>query len=208
MSDTASNGNGHPVVSVIVPETTYPESRVLIIGTGGTICMQQGPDGLQPTDNFLENAMAPRPSFNDRSEPSESVPALTLSIALGSHDIYMNGSHEHGVPAHHDWDHLSLTSTCHDLDDSPTNILQSHSQLFATAKRFRLTVSALLQLPMIVMSAMESSSSTPSWTRAPSRLMTGTPWLHASKKTTTSLMASLSCTALIHWPTQPLPSPS
>lgn len=45
----------------------FPESRVLIIGTGGTICMQQGPDGLQPTDNFLVNAMAPRPSFNDAS---------------------------------------------------------------------------------------------------------------------------------------------
>jgi len=58
-----------PPSAVVVPETSYPESRVLIIGTGGTICMQQGPDGLQPTDNFLENAMAPRPSFNDFSNP-------------------------------------------------------------------------------------------------------------------------------------------
>ncbi|KAF4992786.1 hypothetical protein FDECE_13616 [Fusarium decemcellulare] len=68
MSDTASNGNGNGHPTVVVPETTYPESRVLIIGTGGTICMQQGPDGLQPTDNFLVNAMAPRPPFNDGSE--------------------------------------------------------------------------------------------------------------------------------------------
>lgn len=47
-----------------------PESRVLIIGTGGTICMQEGPDGLAPTDGFLESAMAPRTTFNDFSEPS------------------------------------------------------------------------------------------------------------------------------------------
>lgn len=47
----------------------YPESRVLIIGTGGTICMQMGPDGLQPSKGFLESAMAPRPSFNDMSSP-------------------------------------------------------------------------------------------------------------------------------------------
>lgn len=46
-----------------------PESRVLIIGTGGTICMQQGPDGLQPSGDFLESAMAPRPTFNDMSTP-------------------------------------------------------------------------------------------------------------------------------------------
>ncbi|KAF5126045.1 lysophospholipase [Metarhizium anisopliae] len=44
-----------------------PESRVLIIGTGGTICMQEGPDGLAPSEDFLETAMAPRPSFNDMS---------------------------------------------------------------------------------------------------------------------------------------------
>lgn len=44
-----------------------PESRVLIIGTGGTICMQEGPDGLTPSEGFLESAMAPRPTFNDMS---------------------------------------------------------------------------------------------------------------------------------------------
>ncbi|KAL3957828.1 hypothetical protein ACCO45_008406 [Purpureocillium lilacinum] len=46
-----------------------PESRVLIIGTGGTICMQDGPDGLAPSGGFLESAMAPRPTFNDMSAP-------------------------------------------------------------------------------------------------------------------------------------------
>ncbi|OTB05221.1 hypothetical protein M426DRAFT_22085 [Hypoxylon sp. CI-4A] len=49
-------------------ESTYPESRVLIIITGGTICMQPSAGGLVPVDGFLENAMAPRPSFNDMSE--------------------------------------------------------------------------------------------------------------------------------------------
>ncbi|ATY66883.1 60 kDa lysophospholipase [Cordyceps militaris] len=55
--------------------TGLPESRVLIIGTGGTICMQEGPDGLQPSGNFLESAMAPRPTFNDQSGPHVTMQA-------------------------------------------------------------------------------------------------------------------------------------
>lgn len=51
------------------PQSNYPESRVLIIMTGGTICMQPSSDGLVPMAGFLENAMAPRPSFNDASDP-------------------------------------------------------------------------------------------------------------------------------------------
>ncbi len=50
---------------------TYPESRILIIMTGGTICMRPSADGLAPMDGFLEHAMAPRPSFNDGSSPGE-----------------------------------------------------------------------------------------------------------------------------------------
>ncbi|KAK5033221.1 hypothetical protein LTS07_003522 [Exophiala sideris] len=42
-----------------------PETRVLIIMTGGTICMQKSPDGLVPARNFLERCMAPRPELND-----------------------------------------------------------------------------------------------------------------------------------------------
>ncbi|KAI1505860.1 asparaginase [Biscogniauxia marginata] len=49
-------------------ESTYPESRVLIIITGGTICMQPSASGLAPVKGFLDNAMSPRPSFNDMSE--------------------------------------------------------------------------------------------------------------------------------------------
>ncbi|KEF54555.1 L-asparaginase [Exophiala aquamarina CBS 119918] len=42
-----------------------PEARVLIVMTGGTICMQKSPNGLIPARNFLERCMAPRPEFND-----------------------------------------------------------------------------------------------------------------------------------------------
>lgn len=55
--------------AVVKGNESYPESRVLIIITGGTICMQPSEDGsLVPVDGFLENAMATRPSFNDKSE--------------------------------------------------------------------------------------------------------------------------------------------
>lgn len=60
------------------PGALYPESRVLIIMTGGTICMQPSVDGLIPMTGFLENAMATRPSFNDNSEPS-GMPVGTVS---------------------------------------------------------------------------------------------------------------------------------
>ncbi|KAJ1329618.1 lysophospholipase-like protein [Microdochium nivale] len=49
-------------------DMTYPESRVLVIITGGTICMQPSAGGLVPVEGFLETAMASRPSFNDKSE--------------------------------------------------------------------------------------------------------------------------------------------
>ncbi|CAK7202088.1 hypothetical protein SEUCBS139899_004808 [Sporothrix eucalyptigena] len=58
-SGTTGASAGKPLAS------PYPESRVLIIMTGGTICMRPSPDGLVPMDGFLEHAMAPRPSFND-----------------------------------------------------------------------------------------------------------------------------------------------
>lgn len=64
MGQIATPGDVTPI------DTGLPEARVLIIGTGGTICMQEGPDGLQPSGNFLEAAMAPRPTFNDQSSPT------------------------------------------------------------------------------------------------------------------------------------------
>ncbi|RYP41129.1 hypothetical protein DL769_011628 [Monosporascus sp. CRB-8-3] len=57
-----------PVVDAGGAESKYPESRVLIIITGGTICMQPSAKGLVPVEGFLENAMATRPSFNDMSK--------------------------------------------------------------------------------------------------------------------------------------------
>ncbi|RYP56824.1 hypothetical protein DL771_011599 [Monosporascus sp. 5C6A] len=57
-----------PVIDAGGAESKYPESRVLIIITGGTICMQPSAKGLVPVEGFLENAMANRPSFNDMSE--------------------------------------------------------------------------------------------------------------------------------------------
>jgi len=53
-----------------------PEPRLLIIGTGGTICMRESPDGLVPAKGFLDEGMAPRPSFND-GEPAVNVDAVS-----------------------------------------------------------------------------------------------------------------------------------
>ncbi|KAL1974968.1 hypothetical protein VTN31DRAFT_5172 [Thermomyces dupontii] len=46
-----------------------PESRVLIIMTGGTICMRRSPSGLVPARGFQETCLAPVPVFNDGSHP-------------------------------------------------------------------------------------------------------------------------------------------
>lgn len=50
------------------------ESRILLICTGGTICMKRSKDGFVPARGFL-NHMAPRPSFNDgaKIEPLDVV---------------------------------------------------------------------------------------------------------------------------------------
>ncbi|KAI5803486.1 asparaginase-domain-containing protein [Peziza echinospora] len=44
------------------------EARVLVIATGGTICMKRGVNGYVPEANFI-NLLIPRPSFNDNSNP-------------------------------------------------------------------------------------------------------------------------------------------
>lgn len=64
------------------PESNYPESRVLIVMTGGTICMQPSADGLVPMTGFLEHAMAPRPSFNDNSSPSVKLHAYKDGVKM------------------------------------------------------------------------------------------------------------------------------
>lgn len=52
-------------------ETQVPESRVLIVMTGGTICMKPTANGLAPSKSFLENGMSLWPIFNDGSNPGE-----------------------------------------------------------------------------------------------------------------------------------------
>ena len=79
---------------------TTPESRVLVIMTGGTICMKRGINGFIPARGFLESGMAPRPSFNDASprkhiqimtddQVAKSLPSLRTPMSLyGKHVRY------------------------------------------------------------------------------------------------------------------------
>ncbi|KAI9818266.1 MAG: hypothetical protein M1832_004482 [Thelocarpon impressellum] len=66
-----TSGTNSPGTST--PGTGVPESRVLVIMTGGTICMKRSELGFVPARGFLEAAMAPRPSFNDGSNPEPLV---------------------------------------------------------------------------------------------------------------------------------------
>ncbi|KAK5938036.1 hypothetical protein PMZ80_009625 [Knufia obscura] len=58
------------------PDGRTPEARVLIVMTGGTICMQRSDDGYVPARGFLERCMAPRPEFNDGTE----VDPVTVNV--------------------------------------------------------------------------------------------------------------------------------
>ncbi|KAK5166727.1 uncharacterized protein LTR77_008271 [Saxophila tyrrhenica] len=49
------------------------EAHVLLIITGGTICMQDSPDGLVPTRDFAHNCLRPHPDFNEDSSVWEST---------------------------------------------------------------------------------------------------------------------------------------
>jgi len=51
-------------------EEAVLESRVLIIMTGGTICMQPSSSGFVPARGFQEKCMARVPTFNDASTPT------------------------------------------------------------------------------------------------------------------------------------------
>ena len=48
-------------------EPDMDERHILVIITGGTICMQNSPDGLVPTRDFVSNCLSPSPDFNDGS---------------------------------------------------------------------------------------------------------------------------------------------
>ncbi|KAF3921456.1 L-asparaginase [Orbilia brochopaga] len=62
--------------SFVEYEEAAAESRVLIIMTGGTICMRRSPDGYVPATGFVDSCLAIRPSFNDLS-PAKELTART-----------------------------------------------------------------------------------------------------------------------------------
>ncbi|KAI5308137.1 hypothetical protein KEM55_006472, partial [Ascosphaera atra] len=61
------------------PAPQGPEARVLIIMTGGTICMRNSPSGLVPAQGFLESALEPMTIFNDASNPADVDVAVSES---------------------------------------------------------------------------------------------------------------------------------
>ena len=61
-----------------------PESRVLVIMTGGTICMTRSPQGFIPARGFLASCLSPRISFNDGSA-SKTVAA----VANGGRSVHL-----------------------------------------------------------------------------------------------------------------------
>lgn len=58
----------HALCKASVSEAVM-ESRILIVMTGGTICMQRSADGFVPARDFTKACLAPRPSFNDGTAP-------------------------------------------------------------------------------------------------------------------------------------------
>ncbi|KAJ5913086.1 hypothetical protein N7504_001969 [Penicillium tannophilum] len=76
----ALNDANLPTLADEKPEEAVLESRVLIIMTGGTICMQQSPHGFIPARGFQEKCMARVPSFNDGSL---SVPMDVITNSKG-----------------------------------------------------------------------------------------------------------------------------
>ena len=79
---TGSPTDMDPVMEPLTRQETYgraPEARVLIIMTGGTICMQKSADGLVPVQGFLETCMVPRPEFNDGIDHEP----IVVSVAEG-----------------------------------------------------------------------------------------------------------------------------
>ena len=89
-----------------------PEARVLVIMTGGTICMKKSANGFVPARGFLKAAMSPRPSFNDGS-PSKSVEAISANgeqICIESLRTPMSAYDKHVRYAVLEFDHL-LDST-------------------------------------------------------------------------------------------------
>ncbi|KAL5334388.1 asparaginase-domain-containing protein [Aspergillus crustosus] len=71
-----------PELAEGLPDQPVPETRVLIIMTGGTICMRPSPAGLVPARHFQEQCLAPVPTFNDGSNS-----AMLDVVTNGAGDI-------------------------------------------------------------------------------------------------------------------------
>jgi lysophospholipase len=67
-----------PEMGEAKPEEAVQESRVLIIMTGGTICMQPSPSGFIPARGFQDKCMARVPTFNDGS------PSTTMDVVANA----------------------------------------------------------------------------------------------------------------------------
>lgn len=74
-----------PILGDERPKEAVQESRVLIIMTGGTICMQQSPAGFVPARGFQEKCMARVPSFNDGSAPAQMDVVTTATGDVKGH---------------------------------------------------------------------------------------------------------------------------
>lgn len=70
-----------------MPAGITPEARVLIVMTGGTICMEKSEYGLIPARNFLERCMAPRPEFNDGTLQDDVEVRVQVEGSLVSRNI-------------------------------------------------------------------------------------------------------------------------
>ncbi|EAW14811.1 putative lysophospholipase [Aspergillus clavatus NRRL 1] len=68
------------------PEDTTPESRVLIIMTGGTICMKQSSSGFVPARGFQEQCLARVPTFNDGSTSTVMDVVVNAAAEVKAHD--------------------------------------------------------------------------------------------------------------------------
>src|SRR5277367_3815118 len=78
--------------------TQLPETRVLIIMTGGTICMKSSPEGLVPARGFLKEGMAPRPSFNDGSNPGRfCFPLIQFTLRFSSFRLVLEAVMSSGI---------------------------------------------------------------------------------------------------------------
>jgi lysophospholipase len=64
---------------------TLPESRVLIIMTGGTICMRPSPSGFVPARGFQEQCLARVPTFNDGSAATSMDVVVDETGAVQAH---------------------------------------------------------------------------------------------------------------------------